>query len=65
MEKRIIELEKKIAFQEHSIAELNDALIAQQKAIKALETQLKAFQEKVASADLVRKQEDETPPPHY
>ncbi len=65
MEKRIIELEKKIAFQEHAIAELNEALLAQQKAIKTLEAQLKNFKEQIVSADLVKKQEDETPPPHY
>jgi len=65
MEKRLIELEKRVAFQERVIAELNEALIEQQKHIKVLEMQLKNFKEEVASGDLVKRQEDETPPPHY
>jgi len=65
MEKRLIEIEKRIAFQDNAIAELNLAIIAQQKHIKALETQLKSFKDQVSAGDLVKKQEDETPPPHY
>jgi len=65
MEKRLIEIEKRIAFQDNAIAELNLAIIEQQKHIKALETQLKNFKDQVSAGDLVKKQEDETPPPHY
>lgn len=64
-DKRLIEIEKRIAFQDRAIAELNEALIEQQKLIKILEMQLKIFKDQVADGDLVKKQEDETPPPHY
>jgi len=65
MDKRLVEIEKRIAFQERAIAELNEALIGQQKLIKILEMQLKIFKDKAIDADLVKKLEDETPPPHY
>ena len=65
MEKRLIEIEKRIAFQDNAIAELSMALIEQQKQIKALQAQLKNFKDQVSAGDLVKKQEDETPPPHY
>ena len=65
MNKRLIEIEKKISFQEQTIVELNKAIIDQQKHIKALEAQIKGLKDQVSSGDLVKKQEDETPPPHY
>ncbi|HQP91622.1 MAG TPA: SlyX family protein [Candidatus Omnitrophota bacterium] len=65
MDKRLIEIEKKISFQEHTIADLNKAIIDQQKQIRTLEAQIKHLKEQVTGPDLVKKQEDETPPPHY
>ena len=65
MQQQIIELEKKAAFQDHMLQELNDVLVAQQKQIDALEMQLKVFTEKFAAGDLVKGQEHEEPPPHY
>ncbi|MFA5039035.1 MAG: SlyX family protein [Candidatus Omnitrophota bacterium] len=65
MEKRLIEMEKRIAFAERMIADLNEELLEQQKHIKALQIQLKNFKDRIDSGDLVKKQEDETPPPHY
>ena len=65
MEKRIIGLEKKVSFQDQMIEELNGALAHQQKRIDALEKQLKNFHEQLTSEDLVRKPQDEDPPPHY
>lgn len=65
MEKRLVEIEKRIAFAEKTIAELNDVVLEQQKHIRTLETQQKALKDRVDSGDLVKRQEDETPPPHY
>jgi len=65
VEKRIIELEKKAAFQEHTIEELHEVLLMQQKKINELEKYLNQMKEQMTSGDLVKKQEDETPPPHY
>ena len=61
----IAELEKKISFQEHSIEELNEIVTDQQIRIDHLEKQLKNFHEQLASGDIVKKIEDEEPPPHY
>lgn len=38
MEKRIIELETRIAFQEQALAELNEALIGQQRQLDRLQS---------------------------
>ncbi|VAX37594.1 hypothetical protein MNBD_UNCLBAC01-432 [hydrothermal vent metagenome] len=65
MENRITELEKKSAFQEHMIEELNEALIAQQKKIDTIEAQLKQFKEQITNGDFIKQIEDEEPPPHY
>ena len=65
MEPRVIEIEKKIAFQEHLLAEMNEALIHQQQQIDTLERQLKAFQDQAASTEWIRRPEEEPPPPHY
>lgn len=65
MEKRIIEVEKKSAFQEHTIEQLSEALIEQQKKIENLEAQLKILQGQVTEESLVKPQEEEDAPPHY
>ncbi|MCA9409099.1 MAG: SlyX family protein [Candidatus Omnitrophica bacterium] len=65
MENRIIELEKRILFLDHQIEELNEALIYQGKVIEELKIQLKNFNDQLQSGSLVRKLEDEEPPPHY
>ncbi|MCK5581199.1 MAG: SlyX family protein [Candidatus Omnitrophica bacterium] len=65
MEERIIELEKRVAFQDHMLEEMNEILVAQQKEVEILKRQLKLFEEKITSVDLVKRQEDEEPPPHY
>ena len=64
MEKRIIELEKKIAFQDHEIVKLSEVSIEHQKKIVELEKlvlQLKEQQE----GSLVKDVENEELPPHY
>ncbi len=65
MEQRIIELEKKVAFQEQMIEELNEVLVDQQKKISGFERQLNVMTEKIGSGDFVKKVEEEDPPPHY
>lgn len=66
MDKKMIELEKQAAFQEHMIAELNSELIEQQKRIAALERQVRILVEHSRSGGaLVKDLKDEVPPPHY
>lgn len=65
MDKRIIELEKKTAHQDQMLVELNEVVIEQQKQINELQKQFTFFKENFVIGDLVRKQEDEQPPPHY
>jgi uncharacterized coiled-coil protein SlyX len=65
IEKHIVDLEKKIAFQDAAIEELTAVTTEQFKRIEALERELKLFKDKVESGDLVRKREDEERPPHY
>ena len=57
---RIAELEMKVAFQEQTIEELNQAL-------DKLQVQLRHFAEKFKglAASNVASQTEETPPPHY
>lgn len=65
MENKIIELEKRIAFMEQNIEELNEVTADQSKIINDLKSQLKSVNDQIQSGSLVRKLEDEEPPPHY
>ncbi len=66
MAEKYIELEKRIAFQEDTIADLNAELIDQQKRIRALEKQVRSLVEHSrGGGEFVRELKDETPPPHY
>ena len=66
LEQRVIELESRLAFQDDTIAALNDVVVAQQRDIERLQQQV---------AILARRQEEmggqfgiaegEAPPPHY
>lgn len=64
---RIAELEMKVAFQEQTIEELNQALVDQQFALDKLQVQLRYFAEKFKglATSNVASQAEETPPPHY
>ncbi len=67
MKERLIELETKISYQEHIIAELNDVVIRQQGQIDQLEKNVRRLQEHLkqpANPDIARP-DDEVPPPHY
>ena len=67
MESRVIELESKLAFQEHMINELNDIITDQQKQIDQLREEQRVFNQRLQSiaesSDVSN--EKEPPPPHY
>lgn len=65
MDDRIIELEKKSAFQEDTIESLNQVVIEQQKRLEQLEKRLKFVTDQLEGSDIIKKLEDEAPPPHY
>ncbi|MCK4994257.1 MAG: SlyX family protein [Candidatus Omnitrophica bacterium] len=65
MEERIIELEKRAAFQDAEIKDLSNALMRQHKEIEALTKSLTLLKEKAESGSLVKDVQDEEPPPHY
>ncbi|MEW9797754.1 SlyX family protein [Alteromonas sp. CYL-A6] len=63
----IEELQTKVAFQEHTIDALNDALAAQQKQLDDVTFKLKHVIDRVKSIQPsnIARQSEETPPPHY
>ncbi len=66
-QQQIEELETKVAFQEHTIDSLNDALTAQQKQLDDLSFKMKHVVDRVKTMQTsnIAKQSEETPPPHY
>jgi SlyX protein len=64
---KIIDLESRIAYQEHTIASLNEALTDQQARISALESRVDALLERVRvlSEAAPAGGADDEPPPHY
>lgn len=66
LESRVIELESRLAFQDDTIATLNDVVIEQQRVIERLLLQVAALarrqEEMVGQFGIA---EDEAPPPHY
>ncbi|QIW15203.1 SlyX protein [Pasteurellaceae bacterium RH1A] len=64
---RITELETKLAFQEFTLEELNQALIEQQFALDKLQLQVRHLAEKLSGmkGSNIASREEETPPPHY
>lgn len=66
LQSRIIELESRLAFQDDTIATLNDVVVEQQRAIERLQLQIAVLtrrQEEMAGHFGIA--EDEAPPPHY
>lgn len=63
----LIELETKIAFQEQTIEELNQALVNQQFDLEKLQLQVKNLAERLQGVvgSNVASRSEETPPPHY
>jgi len=64
---QIEELQTKVAFQEHTIEALNDALSSQQKQLDDLSFKVRHVIDRVKSIEPsnIAKQSEETPPPHY
>lgn len=64
---QIEELETKVAFQEHTIETLNDALTSQQKQLDDLSFKMKHVIDRMKTMQTsnIAKQSEETPPPHY
>jgi len=64
MKDRLDALEIRIAHQDRTIAELNEAVTAQWRKIDALERELRMLREEVRNSFPARN-EPEPPPPHY
>ena len=65
MEQRITELERKISYQDKLLQELNEVVFDLSKRLHQLESKQKAMKDQFESGNLVKRPEDETPPPHY
>lgn len=67
MDDRLIELESRLAFQDHSLQALNDVIVRQQREIDELRRALAALhaQLKTLAPAPVAGRSEETPPPHY
>lgn len=67
MEKRIFELETKVAFQEHTLQQLNDVVTRQQFQIEQLAADLKSLKARLSALapTNIAPESEETPPPHY
>lgn len=66
-DEKFIDIESKLAHQEHTIAELNDALSSQQMQISKLEHQVVTLIDRVRSLSESAPAggTDDEPPPHY
>ena len=64
---QIVELETRLAFQEHTLQALNDVVTRQQQQIDALVREVQTLKDRLRAAapSPVGPLEDEKPPPHY
>lgn len=65
LEQRIIELETRLSYQDHTIEQLNEVVTAQQRQIDRLEAGLRGLRAQQAEGSQIRRPDEETPPPHY
>jgi SlyX protein len=65
MEHRLIELEKKVAFQDRQLEELSQVLVEQQKILDELCREVARIREHARSGDLMKLSQEERSPPHY
>lgn len=64
-EERLDALETRIAFQDHTIEELNATITEQWKVIETLTRKLTTLEEQVRSGAYIADPATEKPPPHY
>ena len=64
---RLNELEMRLAFQDHTVSQLNDVVTTQERRIAQLERELMSLkgQIKTLAPSIVAPASEETPPPHY
>lgn len=64
---QLVELETRLAFQEHTLQVLNDVITRQQQQINALAREIETLKDRLRAAvpSPVGPLEDEKPPPHY
>ena len=65
MERVLEELQSKLEFQEHTIVELNGALVQQQHRMDRLERTLQTLLERMRGDNELDDPGPESPPPHY
>lgn len=67
MEERVIELETRLGFQEHTLEQLNQVVIEQQRALDLLARRLERAEDRLKALQTsnIALPHEETPPPHY
>ena len=66
LEQRVVELESRLAFQDDTIAALNDELVEQQRLIERMQVQMKELARRLEEgANQFDLAEGDAPPPHY
>ncbi len=67
MDDRLVELESRLAFQDHTIQELNDVITQQQQQLDLLRVEVERLKQQIKEIDLLQTApaSEEALPPHY